>query len=169
MLLYKFRCALDFQEISFGQWACVSPQKPPRSTVFAAEQRTRQIQRSTSNKKTQNWFLGDQQSPAREDCAFRKKWIFPYLAEWPQEAVTAEWNSRMFGNGAANRHRKALYIFLTVYSQSVRISLETNNELVLEQIDMGYTTLEATMPGQNRRVDRAKQAPARFPTWVDRR
>ena len=51
MLLYKFRCALDFQEISFGQWACVSPQKPPRSTVFAAEQRTRQIQRSTSNRK----------------------------------------------------------------------------------------------------------------------
>jgi len=46
-----------------------------------------------------------------------KKKIFPYRAKWPEEeAVIAEWNSQMFGNGAANRHRKALFIFSTDYN-----------------------------------------------------
>ena len=57
----------------------------------------------------------------------------------------------------------ALYLLNCVFTASENLS-KNNNELVTKQIDMGCRTLEATMPGQNRRVDRAKQAPARFPT-----
>ena len=58
----------------------------------------------------------------------------------------------------------ALYLLNGAFTACENLTGKLTNELVLKQIDLGYRTLEATMPGQNRRVDRAKQALARFPT-----